>query len=109
VTRSDGFFVDPDALSAAKARVGDLLDDLGDNVAQPAENHRPDAFGNDELARSVGVFAERWQDGVQELTDDARSFHDRLGETADHYRRLDDNAAAAFDRIRTDRDGDRGE
>lgn len=109
MTRSDGFFVDPDALSAAKARVGDLLDDLGDNVAQPAENHRSDTFGNDELARSAADFAERWQDGVQELTEDARSFHDRLGETADHYRRMDEDAATAFDRIRTDRDGDGGE
>ncbi len=94
----DGFFVDPDALSDAKSGVGRLLRDLGEITDVPPELPA-DVFGNAELAKSATEFRDRWQDGIKDISADAESLSERLGATADHYRRVDEDIAAGFDRL----------
>jgi hypothetical protein len=99
VTRSDGFFVDPDALSDANANVGRLLRDM-DDFAELKPDEPDSVFGHTELAESATEFHDKWQDGVQEMSEDTASIHQRLGDTIQHYRRLDEEVAAHFDKLR---------
>lgn len=103
---SDGFHVDPEALSQASAGVGRLLGDLGRLDLGP--DHPPSVFGHSELAESIAEFRERWQGGVRDLTGDLEAIPGRLGETAEEYRRADLEAAAEFQRLRGEGVGDEG-
>jgi hypothetical protein len=98
VTRSDGFFVDPDALSDANEDVGRLLRDM-DDFAELKPDQPDSVFGDAELAESATEFHEKWQDGIQELSEDTASIHERLTDTIQHYRRLDEEIAAHFDKL----------
>jgi hypothetical protein len=103
---SDGFHVDPEALSEARAGVARLLGDLGQLDLGP--DHPPSVFGHSELAESTAEFRERWQGGVQDLTGDLESILGRLGETVEEYRRADLEAAAEFRRLRGEGGADEG-
>lgn len=94
---SDGFFVDPDALSSARAGVGRLLGELSDfaGTGPPAA-----VFGHERLAQAVDGFHDRWRGGVRRLAADGASLHRRLGETVAEYRRIDEDIADLFRRIR---------
>lgn len=104
---SDGFFVDPDALSDANAGIRRLLRDIGEVTDLPPEL-RADAFGHAELAKHAGEFRDRWQNGIKDLSATAESLHDRLGATTDHYRRVDEDIAAGFDRLSGRNENGRG-
>ena len=99
MTRSDGFFVDPDALSDANDGVGRLLRDM-DDFAELKPDEPDSFFGDSELAESATEFHEKWQDGIQELSEDTTSIHRRLTDTIQHYRRMDEEIATHFDRFR---------
>ncbi len=98
MTRSDGFFVDPDALSDANDGVGRLLRDM-DAFAPLRPDQADSVFGHDELAESATEFHDKWQDGIKELSEDTASIHQRLGDTIAHYRRVDEEVAASFDKL----------
>lgn len=104
---SDGFHVDPEALSEAHAGVGRLLRDLG-QFTDLGPDQPSSVFGHAELAASTAEFRERWQDGVRDLTGDLESILGRLGETVDEYRRADLEAAAEFRRLRGEGGADEG-
>jgi hypothetical protein len=90
---SDGFFVDPDALSVARAGVGRLVGELREFAGVgPAS----DVFGHERLARAVDEFHERWRGGVRALAAEGESLHRRLGETIAEYRRIDEDVAGVF-------------
>lgn len=99
MTRSDGFSVDPNALSHARDGVARLLRDMGE-FTTPGPSTPASAFGHDELAEATAEFQETWSDGVRDLSADTASFHEQLNETINVYRRVDDDAAVAFDRLR---------
>ena len=101
MTRSDGFYVDPDALSHANDGVGRLLRDM-DGFADLTSDQPDSVFGNAELADSAAEFRDKWQDGIKELSTDAESIHRRLADTIEEYRRVDEDTAANFARIRED-------
>jgi hypothetical protein len=101
VARSDGFTVDPGALSTAHAGIGRQLRDMNELVGLKPD-HPPSVFGHVELAESVAEFHDRWQTGVDGLVKDTESIHRRLGETVSEYRRIDESVAAVFDRLRGD-------
>ena len=101
MTRSDGFYVDPDALSHANDGVGRLLRDM-DGFADLTSDQPDSVFGNVELAESAAEFRDKWQDGIKELSTDAESIHRRLADTIEEYRRVDEDTAANFARIRED-------
>jgi hypothetical protein len=92
---SDGFFVDPVALSGACAGVSQLLGQMEEfvEVGEPASSS---VFGHEELAEAAEFFQERWRGGVASLASDVEVIHSRLGETLDEYRRVDQGAAALF-------------
>lgn len=94
MTRFDGFFVDPGALSATRAGVGRLAGEL-DGFAG-FEDGRPAIFGDDEVAKAVDEFRDEWGEGVRKLAADCDSIARRLAATIDEYRRVDDDVAAAF-------------
>jgi hypothetical protein len=102
---SDGFHVDPEALSEAHAGVGRLLRDLGE-FTDLGPDHPSSVFGHSELAESTAEFRARWQGGVRDLSRDLESILGRLGETADEYRRADLEAAAEFRRLRGEKGAD---
>jgi hypothetical protein len=98
VTRSDGFVVDPAALSEAHAGIGRLLRDMNE-LARPQPGCPPSVFGHAELAASAEEFHERWQGGVDGLVNDTESIRSRLGETVTEYRRVEESIVAVFDRL----------
>lgn len=91
---SDGFFVDPEALSGACAGVSELLRGLGEfrQVDTPSSA----VFGHEELAVAAAEFQERWQGGVSELVQDTEVMYRRLVDTVAEYRRADEGGAALF-------------
>lgn len=102
MTRSDGFSVDPDALSQVQDGVGRRLRDMHEiTVPDPADGFGDDEVA-DEVAKAAAEFREAWSGGVGELVRETESFHERLGETIAEYRRADEAAAGDFDRIGRD-------
>lgn len=99
MTRSDGFFVDPGALSEANADVGRLLHEM-DDFGELKPGQQDSVFGDAQLAESVTEFQDKWQDGIKELSEDTASIHRRLTDTIAHYRRVDEEIAAGFDKLR---------
>ena len=103
MAHSDGFFVDPEALSGAHADIGRLVGGMAE--FQLDSDHSPTVFGHDELAESAREFHERWQDGIAELADEAERIHRRLGDTIDAYRRVDAENAALIEELGDDDGG----
>jgi hypothetical protein len=60
------------------------------------ERPAADVFGHEELAASTAEFQEQWRVGVSELVGDTSVIHQRLVDTVDEYRRVDEGAAALF-------------
>lgn len=98
MTRSDGFVVDPAALSEAHAGIGRLVRDMNELV-RLKPSHPPSVFGHSELAASAEEFRERWQGDVDGLVRDSERIHARLGETVTEYRRVEESIVAVFDRL----------
>ncbi|HET9142108.1 hypothetical protein [Actinophytocola sp.] len=95
MARADGFSVDLGALAAARAGVGDLLSGLdGARVGEPAGE-----VGHPGLAEAVAEFRDRWAEGIRELSAAVSAIHRQLGETIEEYRRSDQQAARALDRL----------
>ena len=94
MTRLDGFFVDPGALSATRAGVGRLAGEL-DGFAG-FEDRRPGIFGDDEVAQAVDEFRDEWGAGVGKLAAVCHSIEEKLGATIEVYRRIDEDVATAF-------------
>lgn len=92
MVRSDGFVVDPGALSDAHAGIGRLIRNL-DEFAQLEASPPPSVFGHGELAASAEKFHDRWQSGAAGLVRDTESIHQRLGETIAEYRRIEESIA----------------
>lgn len=102
MAHSDGFFVDPEALSDAHAGIGRLLGEM--EAFTLSADHPASVFGHDELAESAKEFHEQWKHGIAELAGQVAAIHGGLGETIDEYRRADEENAALFDEL-GDEDG----
>ncbi|HEX6352258.1 hypothetical protein [Actinophytocola sp.] len=103
MAHSDGFFVDPAALSGAQADIGRLLGDMAEFKLDP--DHSPSVFGHDELAESAKEFHDRWQDGVEELADETERIYRGLGDTIGEYKRVDAENAALIEELGDDDGG----
>jgi hypothetical protein len=102
VAHSDGFFVDPEALSGAHADIGRLLGEL---ETFTLDSDRPSSvFGHDELAESAKEFHERWKSGIEELAGDTETLYRRLGDTISEYRQVDAEVAASIEELGDDGD-----
>jgi hypothetical protein len=98
VGQSDGFFVDPGALSDGRDQVGRLLGGL-DEVARFGSGSPVVDFGHDAVADAVGSFYEQWGTGIDGLAADGERLHRKIGDTLETYRRVDEDIAASFDKI----------
>jgi hypothetical protein len=54
---------------------------------------RPEMYGNAELGDALGDFCDRWSDGLDILTEDARAISDALTRVARSYRTTDEAVA----------------
>lgn len=90
---SDGFGVDPEALSAARDRIGRLAAELAE---PPRDAPSADAVGHERLHGAVTEFAEREKRGLAILSHELESIRHRLAETIRTYRERDEDAAGRF-------------
>lgn len=90
---SDGFTVDLDALGAAHDRVGRLAAEL---TGSPRDTPDADAFGHRGLAEAVHAFAGQGKRELAELADETEAIRAGLAESAERYRRADEDGADLF-------------
>jgi hypothetical protein len=90
VARSDGFVVDPRALSDAHAGIGRLIRNM-DEFTRLEASPSPAVFGHAELAVAAEEFHGRWESGVAGLARDTESIHRRLGDTIAEYLRVEES------------------
>jgi hypothetical protein len=92
---ADGFSVDLPALESASAGINMTLEEL--SVAKiDSLDGDPGAYGDDDLARSIADFCDRWEIGVEHLVVDGQEVADRLNHCVKAYRQVD---AAVHDRL----------
>lgn len=94
----DGFRVDLPALTRAAEGVQETIDSM--NKQQVSDIDCPaEAFGHDRLATTVADFCDRWNQGVGNLTEDAKEISGRLAHCVQVYRQVDEAAQAHFEGI----------
>ena len=54
---------------------------------------RPEMYGNTELGEALAGYCDRWSDGLDILTEDARAISDALTRVAQTYRATDEEVA----------------
>ena len=84
----DGFRVDIRALVEAAEGVNGVILDLKDNKVSDIGGPKAD-YGNGTLAGTVSDFCNRWEIGVQNLTNDASQVAGRLALSATTYARAE--------------------
>ncbi|SDY00441.1 hypothetical protein SAMN05216215_1018110 [Saccharopolyspora shandongensis] len=94
----DGFRVDLTALTGASKGVRDTIESMNDRKVSDVDCPA-DAFGHDRLATTVDEFCNRWNEGVTNLTDDAKEVSARLDYCAKAYLQTDEAARAHFEGI----------
>jgi hypothetical protein len=92
---SDGFRVDLPALEDAAAGINMTLEDLG-RARVDSLDGRSAGYGHDQLADTVADFCDRWEIGVEHLATDGQEVAQRLSQSVQDYRKVDD---AAKDRL----------
>lgn len=92
---ADGFSVDLAALEGASAGINMTLEELSVAKIDTLDGDRA-AYGDDDLARAVVDFCDRWEIGVEHLAVDGQEVADRLNQCVKAYRQVD---AAAHNRL----------
>ncbi|PKW18647.1 hypothetical protein [Saccharopolyspora spinosa] len=94
----DGFRVDLTALTHASEGVRDAINAM--NRSKVSDIDSPaDAFVHDRLATTVAEFCDRWNEGVRNLTEDAKEISGRLDHCVQAYRHTDEATRAHFEGI----------
>ncbi|TDD48997.1 hypothetical protein E1288_20980 [Saccharopolyspora elongata] len=94
----DGFRVDLTALTHASEGVRDTINAMNRRKVSDIDSPA-DAFGHDRLATTVADFCDRWNEGVSNLTEDAKEISGRLDHCVQAYRHTDEAARAHFEGI----------
>lgn len=89
----DGFQVDLNALVAAANGVNGVINDLQNNKVSDIGGHDTD-YGDDDLAGTMSDFCERWEIGVEHLTNDAKEVAQRLALSAVAYAKAEKTVVA---------------
>ncbi|MGW4941858.1 hypothetical protein ACWEOZ_09745 [Actinoplanes sp. NPDC004185] len=88
-----GFHVDIDALERAADGIVRTVDDQRRSQLENAGGSA-DVYGDEGLHGALTNFCDRWSDGLDLLTEDARTVGDILSRAAKAYRAVDSTAAA---------------
>lgn len=91
----DGFHVVGQALADAADGVSRLMAALDEHDVDDIDCDKA-AVGHDELAATLEDFCDRWQRGVDHLTEDGKELANRLVETANNYFGVDQSTGNAF-------------
>lgn len=83
----DGFSVDVSALRTAAEGIRGSVEVVGSPIATIGAD-----AGHDGLARALDGFLDRWQRGVESLTDDGRALSDHLDADERAYRAVEARA-----------------
>ncbi|MEV6228004.1 hypothetical protein AB0L88_09020 [Saccharopolyspora shandongensis] len=94
----DGFRVDLTALTHASEGVRDTINAMNRRKVSDIDSPA-DAFGHDRLATTVTEFCDRWNEGVSNLTEDAKEISGRLDRCVQAYRHTEEAARAHFEGI----------
>lgn len=101
----DGFRVDLSALADASEGVQATIEAMGQRKVGDIDAPS-DAFGHDRLAETVADFCDRWNEGVNNLVEDAEEISGRLAQCLQDYRQTDEAAQAHFEGIIQSSTGD---
>lgn len=101
----DGFRVDLPALKKAAEGVNSTIGAMAKKRVRDIDCPA-DGFGHDRLAATVAEFCDRWDMGVENLTEDAKEIAGRLAHCVQVYRQTDEAARAHFEGITQRSSGD---
>jgi hypothetical protein len=88
-----GFHVEVGTLESASAGIEEsVADQKGSELSHL--DRAESVYGHDRLHKSMETFCDRWSDGIDILTKDAKAIGDVLGKVAQAYRAADQAAAS---------------
>ena len=87
-----GFHVEIGTLESASAGIQDSVADQNGSALSQLDQ-AASVYGHDRLHKSMENFCDRWSDGIDLLTQDAKVIGDLLGKVAQAYRAADQAAA----------------